>query len=144
MTEVHTMTNEARRLLDNAMSEAALMQAIVECAELHGFLVLHIPDKLYKLAMKEGRMDAMGGAKGFPDLVLLHGSGSTMLVLETKTVRGETTAEQDAFLDAFSRSADAIAGHPVAVMIVRTVRPADLDYILKVIKFYGERERMTA
>lgn len=83
---------EARQVLDAAMTEDELLEAVVEMAERLGWRVSHIPDKLYKLAAEEQRWDAMRGAKSFPDLVMVR--NGWLIFAELKTEDGELEAGQ--------------------------------------------------
>ena len=96
----------ARAVLDNAMSEAEWMQSIIDLAQSQGYLVAHIPDRLYQLAAKQRRFDAMTGAKALPDLIIVglnyaHGDvpQPTVYFLETKTMRGAVAPEQQEWID---------------------------------------------
>lgn len=86
----------ARQVLDEAMLEDELLSAVVEAAERLGWKVAHIPDRLYKLAAKEGRWDAMRGAKSFPDLVMTR--NGRLIFAETKTETGELEPGQAEWL----------------------------------------------
>lgn len=81
------MSGEARSILDQHVTEDELLEAVVEMAERFKWRVSHIPDKLYKLAAKEQRWDAMRGAKSFPDLVMVR--RGVLIFAETKTEAGE-------------------------------------------------------
>lgn len=85
----------ARAELDRAMTEDALREAITEYAERLGYRVAHIPDRLYTVAVKQRRFDALPGAKGFPDLVIV-GYGRVIFA-ELKTERGRLDPEQIAW-----------------------------------------------
>ena len=90
----------ARRTLDRAMTERELMEAVIECAQRFGWKCMHIPDRLYKLAAKEQRWDAMTGAEDWPDLILVR--NGVMWVVECKTERGQVSDGQHAWLQAFA------------------------------------------
>lgn len=79
------------------MTEEELQEAVTEWLDTFGWTWAHIPDRLYKLAAKEGRLDAMPGAKGFLDLLALHPDGR-LLVIECKTEAGRLEPEQEEWL----------------------------------------------
>lgn len=87
----------ARAILDAAMTEAELQEAIIERFDQFGWTWMHIPDRLYGMAAQQKRFDAMVGAKGFPDLLALHPDG-VLLVIECKTEDGMPTPEQEEWL----------------------------------------------
>lgn len=91
------MTVTARQILDRSMSEEQLQDAVIEYLDLFGWTWAHIPDRLYKLAVKERRFDAMPGAKGFLDILALHPDGR-LIVIECKTEQGDLEPEQDEWL----------------------------------------------
>ncbi|HQX61829.1 MAG TPA: hypothetical protein PK593_00070 [Thermomicrobiales bacterium] len=100
------------------MSEADLMANVIARATQAGWRVMHINDGLYKLAAKEGRQDAMAGARGFPDLVLAR--EGVVIFAELKATRGKLAADQSDWLYAL-RAQRHDASHHVAVW-----RPAHL------------------
>lgn len=81
---------ETRATLDHATSEKAFMQAVIDSARLHGWLVYHTHD-------------ARRSEPGFPDLVLLR--GPQILVFELKTERGKLSDAQKRWLSAFEAAA---------------------------------------
>lgn len=86
------------------MSEQQLLGAVVEAAQRLGWRVMHIPDGLYATAAKEERFDALVGAEGWPDLVLVR--GGELIVAELKTERGQLSANQAAWMQAFREVQD--------------------------------------
>lgn len=95
----------ARAILDAAMTEAELLDAVVDAALTFGWLVSHIPDRLYALAAKDQRFDALIGAEGLPDLILAREGdetrGGRVIVAELKTNTGKVKLRQQAWLQAF-------------------------------------------
>lgn len=125
----------ARQILDAAMTEKAFMDAVIELAETYGWLWAHVPDKLYKLAAKEGRIDAMGGAKGLPDLIMVHPADTwrPIIFAELKTEKGTVQPEQTTWLEALDR------GHMMEnYVVVRLWRPSDMPEIIRVLS--GEED----
>lgn len=94
-----------RRIQAGRMSERELLEAVVECAQRLGYLVAHIPDELYKLAVSVDRPDMMAGAAGLPDLILVHPGDKWLPVIfaELKTERGRVRPMQQVWLDALDR-----------------------------------------
>lgn len=95
------MPETARQVLDRHTSEADFMDSVIELAQRTGWKVMHVPDKLYKLAAKEERWDAMPGAEDFPDLLMVHPQRGQLCVLECKDQRGRVTEGQREWLSAF-------------------------------------------
>jgi hypothetical protein len=93
-----TLHARNQRIQAGRISERELMKAVIACAERLGWVVAHINDDLYALAAREGRQDALVGAKGLPDLVLAR-NGVTLLV-ELKSERGRVRPEQAAWIEA--------------------------------------------
>lgn len=117
-------------------SERQLMDALIETAQRLHYQVAHIPDRLYGLAAKEGRYDAMAGATGLPDL-LICGYGA-LLVVECKAANGKTSPEQEAWLEELS----SVVGDKVHVFVAR---PDDQDRIQALMTKYREESwRRTA
>ncbi len=134
--------SDARKILDAQISEAEFMKQIIDLATLHGWLVAHVPDALYRLAGLQGKYYMMAGAKGLPDLILAKpGSPKTgwypVVFLECKAARGRVKPEQQQWLDALDQG-EALRDYIVA----RVVRPSDWDSIVALLS--GEQERMTA
>lgn len=101
----------ARRILDQQLSEAQWMDSVTDLLTAQGFLWAHIPDKLYALAAKEGRFDAMTGAAKLPDLIVIgldYSQGDrpvpTLYLLETKTERGRVDPGQQEWIDRANRA----------------------------------------
>lgn len=90
-------TKTARQVLDEAMSEEELQEAVIEYLDTFGWTWAHIPDKLYKLAAKEDRWDAMPGAEGFLDILALHPDGR-LLVIECKREGQAPRPDQEEWL----------------------------------------------
>ncbi|MEI2617443.1 MAG: hypothetical protein V9F06_07400 [Thermomicrobiales bacterium] len=80
------------------MSEAELMANVIARASHAGWHVMHINDRLYRLAAKEGRGDAMIGGRGFPDLVLAR--AGLVIFAELKATIGRLAPEQSEWLAA--------------------------------------------
>jgi len=80
---------------EQMMSEADLMDAVVELAHLRGFIVAHFA----AARVKDGwRTPARYDAKGFPDLTIVgHGR---FIVAELKSARGKLDLDQHSWLDA--------------------------------------------
>jgi hypothetical protein len=99
-----------------AMTEAELQRIIVDAATLGRWRVAHFPPSRSHRGghLTAGAYDAV---RGWPDLVLVR---DRVLVLELKSARGRLTAEQQAWLDAFT----------AAGVDARVVRPADLDALV--------------
>jgi hypothetical protein len=97
--------------LTSAMTEDELLQAIYDAALYLGWRVHH--DRRSDLAVQQGHT-------GFPDLVLAK-EGRMTLFLELKSEKGKTTPDQDAWLLALSGRC-------------RTIRPADLDDVLALLR----------
>src|SRR5688500_13443580 len=126
----------ARETLDAAMSEKAFMDAVTDLAEAYGWLWAHVPDKLYKLAAKEGRYDAMGGAKALPDLIMVHpfDQWRPIIFAELKTERGKASEEQLQWLAALYRG-EVMEDY----VLVRLWKPHDWPEIQRILS--GEEER---
>jgi hypothetical protein len=118
-------------------TEQQLMDALVETAEQLGYKCAHVPDKLYALAGREGRFDAMRGAKGLPDLVII--GFKTMFVIETKSDVGKTDRTQDEWMAAFTEFAAAICPDCAANVHVMVARPEDQDAIMRLMAFHREQ-----
>lgn len=113
------------------------MAAITDTALTLGYEVMHIPDRAYGLAASQGRYDALWGARGFPDLVIVgHG---TLFVIECKSATGRTSPEQDAWLAAFSEFADAMCPECSTRVYVLLARPADQDHIMGLLRYHREQ-----
>lgn len=103
-------------------TEKQLMDALIQTALHLGYLVMHIPDRLYALAAGQGRYDTLAGAKGFPDLIIA-GYGQ-LIVIECKSATGTVEPEQQAWL----REIESIDSDRVHVMVVR---PEDQDSVIE-------------
>ena len=105
------MTIEARKAIDNAMSEDDLLTAIVEAALFMGWLVHH--DRRSDKALQQG-------STGFFDLVLAR--NGKVKFLELKSAKGQLSTEQFAWQRALPPDHWAIE--------YRLVRPSDLDDVI--------------
>lgn len=77
-----------------AMSEDDLQDAVMQMAELLGWVVVHFrPARTEK-----GWRTAVQGQKGFPDLVLAR--DGRVLFRELKTTKGKPTVDQEIWLEA--------------------------------------------
>lgn len=103
-------------------SEKELMDTLIAWFRQTGYVVMHIPDKLYAVAAAQNRYDALSGAKGWPDIVAV-GYGH-LFVVETKSDRGRTFDEQEAWLAAFQE----MDGGNVHVYLAR---PEDQNTIIE-------------
>ena len=108
---------EYQRLIGRSMSEAELMELVIEQALTCGWIVAHINDRMYSLAIASGRPDVMAGAKGLPDLIMAR-SGRVIFV-ELKSKTGKVRPDQQMWLDELQ------ARVPDATHEVYTWRPAD-------------------
>lgn len=100
MSQQDTITPEQlRQQQAEAMTEDELFTEMIERMDTWGWTWMHIPDRLYKLAAKQARWDAMFGAKGFPDLILLR--NERIIAAELKRQNAEPRPEQRAWLQAF-------------------------------------------
>jgi hypothetical protein len=93
-----------------AMSEEELQDAVIQAAQLQGWVVVH-----HRPARTEkGWRTAVQGQKGFPDLVLAR--DGRVLFRELKTTKGKPTANQEIWLEALGdlggiwRPADWLSG----------------------------------
>lgn len=102
----------------NEMTEEQLLQSVIECAHLYGWLCYH--QRPAKLANGEYRT-ALQGDKGFVDVVLAK--NHAVYFWELKSEKGATTAEQTNWLTNLNLNA-------------RIVRPSDWlsGEILKIIQ----------
>lgn len=138
------MTNKtAREVLDAATTESDFMDAIVEMAQRTGWLTFHLPDQLYREAVKSGRYDAMKGGEGFPDLVLLHPERFKLAILECKTEKGRTDKRQTRWLHALWHWENKLLLIGAArklldrVLWIDVVRPSDWERIETFMKGNG-------
>lgn len=92
-----------------APSESQFQQAVVQLAQLRGWLVMHIADS------------RRGLGAGFPDLVLVLERTGRLLFAELKSATGRVSAEQRRWLAALQRG-----GHDAFVW-----RPADLPTVIR-------------
>lgn len=118
-------------------SERQFMDAIIETALRLHYKVMHINDRLYALAAKQGRYDALAGAEGFPDLLIV-GYG-VMFVIETKAQDGRTSLAQDEWLDAFAGLVDPMCGHCSDRIWLYVARPEQQTEIMEKLAYYRER-----
>ena len=76
------------------ISEAALLNAVIELAHLRGWMVAH-----FRPAMtSKGWRTPLQGDAGVPDLILAR--GGTVILVELKSRRGVVTPAQRGWLDA--------------------------------------------
>lgn len=101
-------------------TEKQLMDALIATALQLGYLVMHIPDRLYALAAGQGRYDTLAGAKGFPDLIIA-GYGR-LFVIECKSATGTVDPEQQAWL----REIESVESDRVHVLVARPVDQNDI------------------
>lgn len=88
------------------MTERELQDAIVEVAQLRGWLVAH-----FRPAMtgKGWRTPVSGDGKGFPDLVLAR--GRRLMFIELKSKTGKTSHEQALWLEALGKIGGNVETH---------------------------------
>jgi hypothetical protein len=96
---------DARTVLDRATSERAFQLAIVELAELHGWLWYHVPDS--RLC-----------PPGFPDLALCR--PPILALMELKSETGRLRPEQAKWLEWLAQCGQIVSG---------VWRPSDWDEI---------------
>jgi hypothetical protein len=72
-------------------SEAEFQKAVVDLAQLRGWLVMHIADS------------RRGLGPGYPDLTLLHPRTGQLLFVELKSANGRVSPDQQRWLDALRR-----------------------------------------
>jgi len=96
-----------------AITEAEFTAQVIAFARLHGWRVAHF--RAARTA-KGWRTPVQGDGKGFPDLILVS---KCVIVAELKVGSNKPTAEQDAWLWAFT-----LAGVPAYIW-----RPSDWDEI---------------
>lgn len=104
--------------LTDSMSEAELEQAVCEALDTFGWRWFH-------------DNDARRNKGGFPDLVAAHPRTHWLLIYELKSAKGRYRPGQREWLEAMHRE----NSH----RIVRTVRPADLDAVLREIQTLSRR-----
>lgn len=90
------------------MTEAELQQLLTDAAHMHGWLVFH-------------DHDSRRNARGFPDLVMVHGQRRRVLFLELKSDTGRLRPEQREWMAALDQC-DTIGS--------AVVRPGDADQII--------------
>jgi hypothetical protein len=103
------------------MSEPDMQLGIEQAARLGGWDLHH--DRPVEDASTGRWMTHISSLStaGFPDLVLRHRDRGTLLVIECKSADGRTTADQDAWLDAFRR----------AGIDTRIIRPPEYDALVE-------------
>jgi len=103
------------------VSEASFQAEIVKVAKLHGWLVhAERPGQ-----NRRGKWStAIQGDAGFPDLVLVHPVRHMVLIWEGKSSKGQPSADQTAWLEAFKECG----------LFARVVRPSDWNEILEVLR----------
>ena len=85
------------------VSEAEFQTAVVELAELCGWLLCHFHDSRREVKRRDGTRLFIGDAatSGFPDLVLVR--PPEVLFVELKSEKGRMTVTQKKWRDALSR-----------------------------------------
>lgn len=96
----------ARELLNAAMTEDELQSALIEHAQLHGWMTYHTHDSRHSAA-------------GFPDLVLIR--PPDLILWELKDAKRRVTPEQQHWLDQLVSVSNVEAA---------VIRPADYDRAL--------------
>jgi len=109
--------HEYQRQIGTRMSEAQLMKLVIDAAQKLGWIVAHINDRMYSLAIAAGRPDVMAGAKGLPDLIMAR--SGRVIFAELKSAKGRVRADQQMWLDELQ------ARVPDVTHEVYTWRPAD-------------------
>jgi len=114
--QVRMTASNARRVMDRATSEDALLRSIVDEAKLRGWLVHHsLPAQ-----NRRGQWStAIQGDRGLPDLILV--CPPRVVFMEVKAERRKMSPEQDRWIDALD------ACWPGAEMYV--IFPHDRDRI---------------
>mgnify|MGYP000672157540 CR=1 FL=1 len=101
-----------------APSEAQFQAAVVELAQLRGWLVMYIADS------------RRGLGAGYPDLTLLHERTGELLFAELKTTTGRVSVKQQRWIDAFVAGGHAVhvwrPAHLANGQILRALTPADV------------------
>lgn len=87
--------SSAREILDETVTEAGLLRAIVRFAGLHGWRWFHCPDAALAELAKSERWDAMP-APGYPDLTLAR--GGRLIFAELKSAKGKIRDDQAGWL----------------------------------------------
>lgn len=111
----------AQRIMLRATTEDELLTAVVQWADLRGWLIHH--DRRSDLARQQG--DA-----GFPDLVLAR--HPRVLFVELKSETGQLRREQMAWILAIAgqRPDERLPGHPE----IFVWRPSDLDRAIETLR----------
>lgn len=78
------------------MTEAELVDSVIDLAQRLGFLVAHFRPAM--LADGRYRTAVQGDGKGFPDLVLVRDSSPRLLFAECKSETGKLTVEQEEWI----------------------------------------------
>jgi hypothetical protein len=107
---------DPRQLLDEAVTESDLQAAVIDLAQLRGWLVHH--DRPGATAGGRWATQIQGDA-GFPDDLLVR--GPRLLVVETKTEKGHLTPTQIRWLTAF----EAVERASNGAVEVHLWRPSD-------------------
>lgn len=114
-------------------TESGFTTAVIECAQMHGFLVHH--DRPARIKGHDGEdtwRTAIQGDKGFPDILAIgHGR---LVVAELKVGRNATSAAQDAWLWQFGKLAS-LAWH----VECHLWRPENWDEIEETFKRRGAK-----
>lgn len=113
----------ASSVLNKAMSEQELLDAIVQAAKLHGWMVAHFRPAL----TAKGWRTPMQGDPGYPDLTLAR--KGEVLFIECKSQKGRETPEQQAW----AKALDYPTPHNGECRSL-LVHPRDLDHVLALLK----------
>ena len=99
------------------MSEDDLLSAVLDLCKVRHWRTLHIRP----LRTVHGwRTAVQGDGVGFPDIIAIR--GSRMIAAELKSDKGKTTAEQDAWLEAFRLyGAEAYTWRPYQLQAIAAV-----------------------
>ena len=107
-----------RTVMDSAVTEAALQEAVVALLELHGWRVFTVRRSAYR--GKNGRMVSAVTSEGWPDVLALKGKRIVAWELKVENPnKGRVTPEQQDWLDAWA----------VTGAVAWIVRPSDWEEI---------------
>ncbi len=106
--------------LSNELQEQV---AVVEYCDLHGIVIVHIPNEGKRSVVTGAQLKRAGMRPGFPDLFLPYSRGKYHgLFIEMKYGNGKTSADQEWWLATLSREGYAVCvcyGFDVAVRRIR-------------------------
>ena len=101
-----------------APTEAQFQQAVVDLAQLRGWLVFHVHDS------------RRGLGAGYPDLTLLHERTGELIFAELKKADGRVSARQQRWIDALRRGGHQVhvwrPAHFTTGQIARALTPSDV------------------